>query len=178
MFRKDNGPFYNKSLFQAGLWYIIFDKEGNITLFEIWLKIGVTYKHYLAWRKVISLVEMTVKQKIQELNNISDINTFTGIELSGKVISLSKIKIKTLKEYDAVNTLHLTKSTFTYKNKEHYNSLFGQITEKDWENIFLLAHTLPEENKIRDIQCKILFRCLTTNKFLYKIKKINNPNCR
>ena len=117
-------------------------------LFEIWLKRGVTWKHYLAWRKVISLVEMTVKQKIHELNNISDINIFTGIELSGKRISLSKLKIKSLKEYYAVNSLHLTKSTFTYKNIEHYNSIFGQITEKDWKNIFMLAHTLPIENKI------------------------------
>ena len=180
VFRKDDGPFYNKSLFQAGLWYIkdIFDKEGKIVSFEIWLKRGVTYKHYLAWRKVISLVEMTVKKKIQELNNISDINIFTGIELSGKRINLSKIKIKTLKEYYAANSLHLKKSTFTYKNIEHYNSIFGQITEKDWQNIFLLSHTLPVENKIRDIQYKILFRFLTTSKLLYKIKKINNPNCR
>ena len=100
VFRKDDGPFYNKSLFQAGLWYIkdIFDKEGKIVSFEIWLKRGVTYKHYLALRKVISLVEMTVKKKIQELNDISEINIFTGIELSGKRISLSKIKIKTLKK--------------------------------------------------------------------------------
>ena len=146
-------------MFQAGLWYIkdIFDKEGKIVSFEIWLKRAVTYKHYLALRKVISLVEMTVKKKIQELNNISDINNFTGIELSGKRISLSKIKIKTLKEYYAANSLHLKKSTFTYKNIEHYNSIFGQITEKDWQNIFLLSHTLPVENKIRDIQYKILF---------------------
>ena len=64
MFRKDDGLFHNKSLFQAGLWYNkdIFDKEGNIKI-----KRG---EHYLAWRKVISLVEMTVKQNIQELNNI------------------------------------------------------------------------------------------------------------
>ena len=84
------------------------------------MSIGVTYKHYLAWRKVISLVEMTVKKKIQELNNISDINIFTGIELYGKRMSLSKIKIKTLKEYYAANSLHLKKE---YIHLQEYRTL-------------------------------------------------------
>ena len=101
--------FTKKSLIQAVSWYIkdIFGKEGNTTPLEIWIKRGITWKHYLAWRKVISLVEMTVKQKIQDLNIISYINTFTRIELSGERISLSKIKIKTLKEYYAIDSLHL-----------------------------------------------------------------------
>ena len=98
---------------------------------------------------------MTVKHKIQEFNNISDINTFTGLELSGKRIILCKIKIKTLKEYYAINSLHLTKSTFTYHNIEYYNSIFSQITEKDWGNIFFLAHTLHIENKVQYSEYKI-----------------------
>ena len=41
----------------------------------------------------------------------------------------------------------------------------------------MLAHTLPVENKIKDMQYKILFRFLPTSKLLYKMKKRNTPNC-
>ena len=67
---------------------------------------------------------------------------------------------------------------FSYKNIACYNSIFSQITEKDWQNSFLLAHTLPIENKVRDIQYTILCRFLTAYKLLHKIKKRNNPHCR
>ena len=40
VFRKDNGPFYSKSIYPTCLWYIkdIFDKEGNTTPLQFGLK--------------------------------------------------------------------------------------------------------------------------------------------
>ena len=43
------------------------------------------------------LVEKIAQKKLQEINNILDIDTFTGIKLSGKRIALNKMKTKLLK---------------------------------------------------------------------------------
>ena len=61
---------------------------------------------------------MTVKQKIQKFNNISDMKTLKGVdlELSGKMIILNK----KLNLYSVINSLYLIKRPLTYMNIEYY----------------------------------------------------------
>ena len=64
-----------------------------------------------------------------------------------------------------------------YKNINWYNSKYGKLSDAEWENIFILPHILPVENKVKEMQYKILFRYVPTNKLLYKIKRKTSPNC-
>ena len=56
-------------------------------------------------------------------------------------------------------------------------SVHGTITDKDWESIFMVPALAPEDNKIKDLQYKIIMRFTPTNHLLHKMKKISSPTC-
>ena len=47
----------------------------------------------------------------------------------------------------------------------------------EWVKIYALPFTLLSDNKIIDLQYRILHRTLGTNKLLYQIRKRNTPSC-
>ena len=51
------------------------------------------------------------------------------------------------------------------------------MDEIDWESIYSLPRNILKENKVIELQYKILFRYIPTNKLLYKMKKKASPNC-
>ena len=46
-----------------------------------------------------------------------------------------------------------------------------------WKQIYSLPHILKVDNKIEELQYKILHRYVATNKLLYKIGKRDSPRC-
>ena len=46
-----------------------------------------------------------------------------------------------------------------------------------WQNIYSLPHIILKCNKIKELQYKILYRYIGTNKLLYKINKSPSPRC-
>ena len=58
-------------------------------------------------------------------------------------ISLEQLHSKDLKNLYAQKVLReLQKDKKRYKNIYLYNSQFGQLSDTEWKNIFILAHTL------------------------------------
>ena len=57
------------------------------------------------------------------------------------------------------------------------NATFGQMDSGAWANIFVLAHLLPVNNKVIDLQYKILYCFVVTNKLLYQIQTKTTSNC-
>ena len=64
--------------------------------------------------------------------------------------SFSEVKFSSLKETDL-------------KHKIKHEKLHGILTDEQWENIFLVPRIAPVDNKIKDLQYKILMRFLPTN---------------
>ena len=58
-----------------------------------------------------------------------------------------------------------------------HESIHGPIIGEEWENIFMVPALAPVENKIKDLQYKIVMIFTLTNNFLYEMKTINSPAC-
>ena len=52
------------------------------------------------------------------------------------------------------------------------------ISDEEWKAIFLIPTLSPVENKIKDLQYKIIMRFVPTNYLLYKMKKVSSQTCR
>ena len=107
----------------------------------------------------------------------ANIDAFTGICVLNQKISLDKLNSKKLQLFYTHKVLKSIKNKTGYKNINWYNSKYGKLSDAEWENIFILPHILPVENKVKEMQYKILFRYVPTNKLLYKIKRKTSPNC-
>ena len=70
-----------------------------------------------------------------------------------------------------------TKLDSEFKNIIYYNTTFGQMDNDAWAKIYVLAHLLPVNNKVIELQYKILFHFVETNKLLYHIQSKTTPNC-
>ena len=79
----------------------------------------------------------------------------------------SAIKIVSLKQMD--------KNDFKAQTK--FVSIHGDITDKEWRDIYMLPRKLKIDNFTKDLQYKILFRFLPNNKLLYQMKKIFSNKC-
>ena len=62
------------------------------------------------------------------------------------------------------------KANSEFKNMAYYNTTFGQMDSDAWAKIYVLAHLLPVNNKVIELQYKILFSFVVTNKLLYQIQ--------
>ena len=82
------------------------------------------------------------------------------------MLVLSKKKLRSLKGTD-------------FKSKMKHESNHGTITDEEWENIFMVPALAPVENKIKDLQYRVVIRFTPTNidLLLYKMKKIKSPRC-
>ena len=51
------------------------------------------------------------------------------------------------------------------------------VQDDEWKCIYLLAKEITVDNKLIEMQLKIIHRIIGTNKLLYKIGKIASPVC-
>ena len=122
---------------------------------------------------------MAMRNKIiLQGSEVVNIDVFTGICVLNQKISLDKLNSKKLKLFYTHKLWTSIKSKTGYKNINWYNSKFDEIADAELENIFILPHILPVENKVKEMQYKILFHYVPTNKLLYKLKRKTSPNCQ
>ena len=50
------------------------------------------------------------------------------------------------------------------------NSIKYNLHQDQWQTIFMRPHNLKVENKVKDLQYKIIHCCVTTNSMLYNMK--------
>ena len=58
-----------------------------------------------------------------------------------------------------------------FKAKIKHKTIHGEILESEWKHFFYLARSLSINNFVKDLQYKLLYRILGTNRLLYKKKK-------
>ena len=69
-------------------------------------------------------------------------------------------------------SLYLTLKIKKYKIK--HQLIQGFISDEEWKAIFLIPTLSPVENKIKDLQYKVIMRFVPTNYLLYKMKKVSS----
>ena len=57
-----------------------------------------------------------------------------------------------------------------------YSSMYN-IPEEAWKNIYSLFRTCTKDNKIKELQYKILHRYIPTNKLLFQMGKVTSNKC-
>ena len=140
------------------------------------MKRGVLAQDYLTWRGLVTIVRQKSAKYIRNDSNEEDkplVNSYKEIIISSKPQLFEKIKGKQIKYVFTERALHQVK----YKNKIYYNAIYGQTISSNWDDIFKMPYIMPVYNCIRDLQYKILFRIMATNKLLYQMRIKNNPNC-
>ena len=140
------------------------------------MKRGVLAQNYLTWRGLVTIVRQKSAKYIRNDSNKEDeplVNSYKEILISSKQQLFEKRKEKQIKYVFTERALHQVK----YKNKIYYNAIYGQTISSNWEDIFKMPYIISVDNCIRDLQYKILFRIMTTNKLLYQMGIKNNPNC-
>ena len=64
-----------------------------------------------------------------------------------------------------------------FKAKCKLESIHGAIHKEEWVKIYTLYRCLNVDNHTKDLQYKILYRIVPTNKLLYKMHKVNSNMC-
>ena len=59
--------------------------------------------------------------------------------------------------------------------KKYEDKLY--IQEAEWKVIYTMPKSVIVDNRVLELQFKLLHRIIATNKFLYKIQKIESPRC-
>ena len=164
---------YNKSLFDCGMWFIKdLYSNGDIIPFQVWKERGAKTSDYLLWRGIVQ----AVKQKNPNRINIfeDDCTVTCGISCNDKFTGVLDIDQKLIK--NVLRSQKYEQCNGSFKSKTKYVDKFG-VQEDEWRCIYLLAKEITMDNKLFEMQFKIIHRITGTNKLLYRIGKIASPVC-
>ena len=99
-----------------------------------------------------------------------------GIKRDEKFINIENVKQRDIKhillrkKYDS-----LKESDFKFKIKA--NTYYGDIDDEEWTKIFMLPRMLPVENRLKELQYRIIMRYVPTNYLLHKMNISNSQTC-
>ena len=159
---------YNSNLFRAGLWQVSDLFDDNITIpFSVWVERGANEADQMVWLGIVKILKRIFLLPVSKLIHIE-----CGIEDA----SIHKVTQKHIKDF-LRNVKYAKIKDKDEKYKLKANNLYGPVENEQWCDIFQLVHNAPVDNKIKELQYKIIMRFIPTNYLLYKMKKINSPNC-
>ena len=173
---KANGKsMFNKSLFEIGIWTAqdLYDKDRLIP-FEIWTRRGAQNNDFMAWRSLVSSIPYEMKPSNDDENEGKI--SFPNLGDQNPVIPIFKLTVKYIKN-------HIIKKQYDIlqkgkiKSQEKIKAIHGYLNEESWKHVYVLPHLVMKNNKIKELQYKILFRYIGTNKLLHRINKIDSPRC-
>ena len=169
---KINGKhLYDKEMFEAGIWHVkdLFDQNNRIIQFADWKFRGISNSKYLLWRSMLNIIKNIYKGP-----NEPDENHFKDLTIKYKNIEcLDLLTCDTKFLYD---TLIRQKIVYS-KASEKYSKLYNILHNEEWENIYMISRCCTSNNKIKDLQYKILHQYLPTNDLLYKMEKLPSNKC-
>ena len=162
---------YDAELFRAGLWrvYDLFNTDGSVISFHTWKTRGVSKPKFMLWRGLVNKVR-----------------TFSVNMYNKEAITNAGITI-TLTKNEAVNILCSNSkaiySKLVQRKQEQptafktYTNIFENLQESELSYIYMLPRFCTSDVLLKEFQFKILHRYLPTNELLYKMKKVDSPNC-
>jgi predicted phosphodiesterase len=115
-----------------------------------------------------------MKQHIQK--NESNSIIYPTLGNKDKIIKIQDATEKELKIFLNQRILNSLKEC-AFKAKNKITTIVGNLDEEHWKVIYILPHRMLKDNKIKELQYKILFRYIGTNKLLYKMNKTASPRC-
>ena len=98
------------------------------------------------------------------------------INSNQKFISIDIATEKQIKEAIRFQELLSIKAE-EFKACRRFESIHGDISQNQWKNINSISCLCGVDYFNKDIQYKILFRFLPTNKLLYKMRKVPSATC-
>lgn len=169
----NNRTVYNNRLFKAGIWSEQDLYTNDVLIpFHIWIKRGVHQADFLIWRGIVSA---TRKRKLDLTGKKVQINMgFVNINGLDKVID-------SLSQKEMLNAINLamfrTLKQTDFKAKSKFIGIYGNISDMEWKGIYVLARSLNVKNSMKDLQYKILYRFVATNRLLFKMGKVASTVC-
>ena len=163
-----------RRLFTMGIWKAS-DLFHNNTLipFATLLKQGALHNDYMIWRGIVDAIRKT--EMITELNQNLDTGLFQSSK-TGTLLSIDHATEKQIKECIKFVAFESVKKD-DFKAKKKFELLHGEIEPAEWKVIYSLPRILKIDNFTKDLQYKILYRFLPTNKLLCKMNKIQSDSC-
>ena len=165
--------FYSR-LFTMGMWKASdFFYNNTLIPFTNLLKQGALQNDYMIWRGIMDAVRRT--GMVTEPHQNLDTGLFQG-SATGSFKSIDHATEKQIKESIKFVTFESLKKE-DFKAKRKFEILHGEIQVAEWQAIYLLPRLLKVDNFTKDLQFKVLYRILPTNKLLCKMNKIPSDMC-
>ena len=153
----------------------LYSNEELISYNE-WKRRGAENKDYMLWRGIIHAIPKAWKILLQLNENVNDIIEKCGINLNDVYVKIDDICDKTVKQWLTSNIFKHMKAK-DFKAKQKYSKSYTNITDETWNRICMLPHMILQDNKVIEMQFKIIHRIIGNNRLLYKIGKSRSPNC-
>ena len=169
----DGKLLHNSNLIKKSILQIkdIVDADRNLITYE---NLSVELRNcvnHLYWKSILSSVPQKWKQILKEQNHEDGITyPDCAIKKDGALFSLLQLDSKLLYSI-------MIKSKYDISQANVYYSEKYEITHDEWKVIYSYPYRIGIENNVRETQYKIVHRYLATNKFLYKIGKVDAPRC-
>ena len=132
-----------------------------MTFNELQKQYDIPSKYWFSWQKIVSCIPNGWRKILNKNIDVSKTDDLC-IYINKKMYPIRSITNKVL-----YNKFFLTKIAKIYelaKNSVKYN-----LHHDQWQTIFMCPHNLKIENKVKDLQYKIIHCCVTTNSMLYNI---------
>ena len=131
----------------------------------------------MIWCGIVKCI--TKEWNIQQICNdqsFQPLEFSCGLHINSSFVNIENVTQKQVKLVLSEKKLQpLKESDYKYKMKQE--SIHGTITDKEWESIFMDPALAPVDNKIKDLQYKIIMRFTPTNSMLYIMNIIRSAMC-
>ena len=173
-FKINNSTVYNHRLFQIGIWSIKDLYSNNILIpFQEWKKRGAKCVDFMCWRGMINVLRNHKNLLVPDGNIMFNTGLINNIGTPKRIENITQKELR--QSFNRLDYLSLKPSE--YKAKIKTTNIHGEIADSDWKEIYNVAQLDIVDNYTKDLQYKILYRFLPTNKLLFKMQKVASPNC-
>lgn len=160
----DGKPIFYKKFMTIGIWYVtdLFTEQNEIIEYDIWLKRGLCKNDFLKWRGLIDVIKKVINLHSHYGENLI-------IYFSDHDKSLNNMTTNDF-YWLSINNNYSSAAKKILTNK------YG-IDDHLWRNIFTLPLICTVDQKLKEFQYKCIHNILWFNNRLYKIGKVDTPNC-
>ena len=171
-----NETVFNANLFNIGIWKVSdLYENGKLINFSIWQQRGAKLASYIVWRGILKSIPVRWKEMLKVNEQIRCDCEHALIKCENYTKSLLLISEKELK--NAFVALSVNKNDQNTKAFIKYRNNFPMLTVEKWEHSFEYFKSILIENKVWEMQFKLLYNIIGTNKLQHKIGNKHSPNC-
>lgn len=170
----DDKYIYKTEFINVGIWTVSDLLCNNeVVPFTLWKERGLDSKHFMLWRSMVDIVQKKCRFAFQQANELSDTNVH-GIYI---LYESKKFLLRDMSSKQITQALVCHKNVIS-KAKQKYCEIFDIMPDANiWSSIYRLPFIVCYDNKIKEMQYKLLHRFIATNRLLYKMGKLPTQRC-